>query len=211
MNSDKKNKVGLSRTAAFVNIDRIHPIRMLLYLSMAGMLILFMMLTVAYGQAVHYNDEAGRHIPFPKFFSISTLILFVSSYLITKISKAYRRDNILKLRKILGFVLLSGFAFIGAQLLAWNEIAQSGIFFTSKSSSAFVYLISAIHLLHLTGGLIFLIYLFFKTSHVATDAVRTLIFIRDPFRLLQMQLITIYWHFLGGVWLGVYILFLFRF
>src|SRR5690606_41834966 len=57
----------------------------------------------------------------------------------------------------------------------------------------YLYLITALHILHLAGGIIFLSYLFFKTAHVVTDGIRSLIFIRDPYRSLQLSMLTSYW------------------
>lgn len=54
-------------------------------------------------------------------------------------------------------------------------------------------------------------FLFLRTAHAASDAVRSLIYIRDPYRQMQIDMITIYWHFMDFLWVGLYFFFLFFF
>ncbi|WP_223284553.1 hypothetical protein [Hymenobacter qilianensis] len=51
--------------------------------------------------------------------------------------------------------------------------------------------------------------LFLRTAHAARDGVRTLVFIRNPYRRRQIQMLGFYWHFLDGLWIALFALFLF--
>jgi len=125
------------------------------------------------------------------------------------VPRIYKKDKLKKMARYLGITLLLGVAFIGAQVLGWREISASGFSFTGRVSGTYFYLISALHILHLLGGVIFLSFLFFKTSHVAADSIRSLVFIRDPYRHLQLSMVCRYWHFMDFLWLGLYTVFLF--
>lgn len=206
MDSEKKNKIKARQYAAFSKIEEIHPVRMLLYLSMVGIGVLFVILVIAFARTGGFQAENFR---FPKFFSLSTIILLFSSYTINKIPQIYRRDKLKKMARYLGYTLVLGVLFIGAQFFGWNEIAKSGLSFKGKASGTYLYLISALHVLHLLGGLIFLSFLFLKTLHVSSDGVRSLMFIRDPYRSLQITMLRSYWHFIGFLWLSLYMVFLF--
>ncbi|MBB6610056.1 cytochrome c oxidase subunit 3 [Pontibacter sp. Tf4] len=208
MNSDKKNKVGQKQLSAFRQIERMHPIRMLLYLSMVGIGVLFLILLIAF---VRTGGFGSGLVQFPKFFSVSTVMLLISSYTISRVPGIYKKDKLKKMVRYLGFTLVLGLLFVGAQLLGWREMEAAGITFSGRASGTYLYLISALHILHLVGGLIFLAFLFFKTAHMATDSVRSLIYIRDPYRQLQLTMICSYWHFLDFVWLALYLVFLFMF
>ncbi|CAN5911159.1 cytochrome c oxidase subunit 3 [soil metagenome] len=210
MNSDKKNKIGAGEQSGFSKIDKVHPIKMLLYLSMVGIGVLFIILTIAYANSDSFS-LTGITPTLPKFFSISTVLLLISSYTISRTSYYYKRDRLNKLKKFLGFTLLLGFGFVLAQLAGWNEFATRGVTFTGKASGTYIYLISALHMLHLLGGIIFMAFLFFKTVHASSDAVRSLIFIRDPSRQMQIDMLTSYWHFMDFLWVGLYFFFLFFF
>ncbi|NEM97826.1 cytochrome c oxidase subunit 3 [Pontibacter burrus] len=208
MDSDKKNKVGQKQLSAFRQIERMHPIRMLLFLSMFGIGILFLVLLIAFVRTGGFGPELEQ---LPKFFSVSTVLLLFSSYTISRVPGIYKRDKLKKMTRYLGATLGLGLFFIAAQLMGWRELSAAGITFNSKAAGTYLYLISALHILHLVGGIIFLSFLFIKTAHMATDSVRTLIFIRDPYRRLQLAMMCSYWHFLDFMWLGLYLIFLFMF
>jgi cytochrome c oxidase subunit III len=206
MDPDKKNKVDARERSAFSRIEHMHPIRMLLYLSMTGIGVLFFILVIAFVRTGGFDYE---NFKLPRFFSISTVLLLFSSYAISRIPGIYKKDKLNKMTRYLGITLGLGVAFIGAQLIGWREMAATDIHFTGKTSGTYLYLITALHMLHLLGGLIFLAFLFFKTAHVAADSVRSLIYIRDPYRRLQLKMLSSYWHFMDFLWLGLYLVFLF--
>jgi len=206
MDSDKKKKVDARQLSAFGGIEKMHPIRMLLYLSMIGIGILFFILVVAFARTDGFQQA---NFELPKFFSVSTILLLFSSYAISHVPRLYKRDKLNKMTRYLGVTLGLGILFVVAQLIGWNEMAKAGVYFTGKASGTYLYLISALHVLHLLGGIIFLSFLFFKTAHVAADGVRSLIFIRDPYRHLQLAMLSGYWHFMDFLWLGLYLVFLF--
>ncbi|WP_237151192.1 cytochrome c oxidase subunit 3 [Pontibacter actiniarum] len=183
-----------------------HPIRMLLYLSMIGIGVLFFILTVAFARTGGFPGEAFE---LPKFFSVSTILLLFSSYTISRVPRLYKQEKLKKMARYLGITLALGLLFIGTQLIGWNEMSRTGVHFSGKASGTYLYLISALHMLHLAGGVIFLSFMVFKTMYVNSDGVRSLIFIRDPFRHLQLSMLNSYWHFMDFLWLGLYLVFLF--
>lgn len=206
MNQDKKNQVNHKQRSGFKRIDRMHPIRMLLYLSMVGIGVLFFVLVVAFARTGGFPQA---QFELPKFFSVSTVILLFSSYTISRVPRLYKQEKLKKMARYLGITLALGLLFIGAQFIGWNEMSRSGVYFSGKSSGTYLYLISALHILHLAGGIIFLSFMVFKTMYVNSDAVRSLVFIRDPFRRLQLTMLRSYWHFLDFLWLGLYLVLLF--
>lgn len=206
MNQDRKNKVDARQGAGFGKIEHMHPIRMLLYLSMVGIGVLFFVLIIAFVRTGGFGSE---QFSLPKFFSISTILLLFSSYTIGKVPRSYKKDKLRKMTRFLAYTFLLGVAFIGAQILGWRELTMEGAYFAGKASGSYLYLMTALHLLHLLGGMIFLAFLLIKTAHMANNGVRSLIFIRDPYRRLQIAMICTYWHFLGALWLSLYLVILF--
>ena len=206
MDSDKKKQINTTQSSAFRRIEKMHPIRMLLYLSMIGIGVLFFILTVAFARTGGFH---GEEFHLPKFFSVSAILLLFSSYAMSKVPGLYKREKLKKMVRYLAFTLTFGILFIGAQLIGWNEMSNTGVHFSGKASGTYLYLISALHILHLLGGIIFLSFMLFKTIYVASDGVRSLIFIRDPFRRLQLSMLNSYWHFMDFLWLGLYFVFLF--
>ena len=206
MNQDRKNKVDARQGSAFGKIEHMHPIHMLLYLSMIGIGVLFFVLVVAFIRTGGFERE---HYMLPRFFSVSTILLLFSSYTLSKVPRIYKKDKLNKMTRYLAITFGLSIAFVGTQLLGWRELSMSGAHFTGKASGTYLYLISALHLLHLLVGMIFLAFLLFKTAHMASDGVRSLIFIRDPYRRLQLSMLCSYWHFMGLLWLVLYLVILF--
>src|SRR6202167_987907 len=58
----------------------------------------------------------------------------------------------------LGLTVLLGFGFLVGQGLAWGELKAVGFFGDTNPNTAFVYLLTAAHAVHLTGGLIALVW-----------------------------------------------------
>ena len=212
MNSDKehKDKVGANRPAsAFQRMERMPPLLMMLYLGLVGIGVLFLFLVLAYAHT-HYNAQLPVGLkPFPKFFSISTIVLLISSYVLGQAPRLYRTDDVANLVRCLGATLLLGCIFSGLQVLGWRELMQQGVFFEGQASGTYVYLISALHVVHLLGGMLFLLALLLRTMHASRDAVRTLVFIRNPYRRLQLRVLSIYWHFIDVLWVALFLVFVF--
>ena len=185
-----------------------HPFLMMLYLSMMGIGILFLMLTIAYVQS-NSLDTDNTKFAFPRFFNISTILLLISGYTISKTNRYYKKDNLIKLKKYLLYTILLGVGFVLSQLGGWYEISGQGISFRGLATGTYIYLISALHAVHLIGGFIFLSFLFFKTQQAANDPIRTLLYIRNPFVRQQIRMLGIYWHFMDALWVFLYLVFLF--
>jgi cytochrome c oxidase subunit 3 len=217
MNSDKerKDKVGANRPpSAFQRMERVPPMLMMLYLAMTGIGVLFLFLVVAYAQTRYMADlPRGLH-PFPKFFSISTIVLLISSYTLAQAPRIYRADDVVNLTRCLGATLLLGCIFAGLQVLGWRELTAQGVTFQgienhTFATGSYIYLISALHVAHLLGGMLFLLALLLRTLHASRDAVRSLVFIRNPYRRLQLRLLSYFWHFIDALWVVLFIVFVF--
>ena len=86
--------------------------------------------------------------------------------------------------------LVLGALFLTGQVMAWRALAARGVFLPSTPHAAFFYLLSAVHALHVIGGLAAL-----------TWAVRRLV--RHPLVPLAQASLTqvaVFWHFVGGLW-----------
>ncbi|WP_375416192.1 heme-copper oxidase subunit III [uncultured Hymenobacter sp.] len=212
MNSDqdRQKQVGTPPpTSAFARMERMPPLLMLLYLSMFGITVLFGVLLAAYAHTRVQNGlPTGLH-PFPRPFSLSTIVLLVSSYTISQALRLYRQDDLAALARCLGATLLLGCVFAGLQLLGWRELLQQGVLFDGAASGTYVYLISALHVAHLLGGMLFLLALLLRTIHTGRDAIRTLVFIRNPYYRRQIAMLGTYWHFIDVLWVVLFGMFLF--
>lgn len=86
------------------------------------------------------------------------------------------------------------FLFLLGQLAAWQQVQEAGYFLQGNPATAFFYLLTAVHALHLLGGLYVWARSLYRVSTGAdADAVR-----------LGIELCTIYWHFLLLVWVVLF-------
>jgi len=129
----------------------------------------------------------------PKLLWFDTGVLVLSSIALQWAYFAARRDDMDGV--IIG--LLAGGAsavmFLIGQLLAWHQLREAGYFVASNPANSFFYLITAVHGLHLAGGLVALGRTIAKVWH-GVEMVQLR---------LSVELCAIYWHFLLLVWLVV--------
>jgi cytochrome c oxidase subunit III len=91
--------------------------------------------------------------------------------------------------------ILLGFLFLAGQILAWRNLAHQGITLASAPSSSFFYLLTAMHGLHLLGGLAGLLYVVYRVRRSTTErAVR------------GFKAASLYWHFMTVLWLYLFAL-----
>jgi cytochrome c oxidase subunit 3 len=84
--------------------------------------------------------------------------------------------------------------FLGGQLLAWQRLNASGHYITGNPANSFFYLLTAVHGLHILGGM----YVWARSTvrvwtGASADSVR-----------LSIELCTVYWHYLLLVWLVLF-------
>ncbi|MBF9238813.1 cytochrome c oxidase subunit III [Hymenobacter sp. BT683] len=215
MNSEHEhqNQVGARRRASpFNRIGGLPPITVALYLALLGITVMFVVLVAAYvATRLRSGLPTGLHA-LPRYFSLSTIVLVLSSFVISQAPRLYAEDDLGTLARCLGATLFLGCVFAGLQVLGWRELMANGVPFqgaSSNSSGQFVYLISALHVAHLLGGMLFLLTLLLRVVHANRDAVRTLVFIRNPYQRRHLTLLGTYWHFVDVLWVALFAIFLF--
>jgi cytochrome c oxidase subunit 3 len=149
---------------------------------------LFSLLIMAYGSRMEFED--WRPAPQLGLLWMNTAMLVLSSVAMQWARIAARRGEI----DGVGIGLIAGgafaAAFLGGQLLAWRQLNAMGAFDITNPAIGFFYLITALHGLHLLGGLV----AWGRTSIKLWRGVG-LAHLR-----LSVELCTVYWHFLLLVW-----------
>jgi cytochrome c oxidase subunit III len=165
------------------------PAKIGLGIFLAGAGSLFALLMSAYSMRIGMAD--WRALPLPGLLWINTGVLVVSSVALHWAYMAARRND---LEGVIAGLLTggaSGVIFLIGQLLVWQQLNVAGYFLASNPANAFFYLITAVHGLHLVGGLVALGR---TTAKVWRDT--RMVEVR-----LSVELCAIYWHFLLLVWL----------
>jgi cytochrome c oxidase subunit III len=159
---------------------------------LAVVTVLFSLLIAAYGVRMAFED--WRPVPEQWLLWVNTGFLVASS-LAFHSAWTGMCDGALD-RARLGLLLAGGFAvaFLVGQLLAWRQLNAMRVFDITNPAIAFFYLITALHALHLLGGL------------VAWGMTTTLVWRgAEPGRAMRrVRLCATYWHYLLGVWLVLF-------
>ena len=171
--------------------------RVALYVLMAVIGVLFSLFSVAYIGRMAYGD--WRTLPEPTLLWLNTAIIMLSSISFHQATKNAKENQIKRSRE---YLLLSGvltFGFIVGQLFVWRELVSFGYFASTNPSYAFFYLLTALHILHLAGGLIAWTVVTIKSFIPQKET--------SDFAL-KVNLCAVYWHFLLIVWALLFIMLL---
>ncbi len=173
----------------------INPLLFLLWVGMAGIVMLFGALTSAY----IVRESAGNWLEFqlPNLFLWNTAVILASSMALQLSFTGFksRKEQMYKAGLVLSFLL--GIVFLALQYMAWKDLFNRGIALTGNPSGSFVYVMTGIHALHLVSGLMALgvaIYHAFKLPYEITQK-----------RVDRFKLVIYYWHFLAGLWIYLYL------
>lgn len=206
MKSAKPSKTQNS-SAKEPKIFQLHPHRMYLYGALASMTVLFLTLTIAY--LFSQPNWNWTRVRFPKTFLISTIIIVLSSFSIHKAVQMYKKDNTKQLMNYLGISLGLSVLFVVFQIIGWFELYAKGVYVGGTPDGSYLYVISALHALHVLGGVGVLGYMYVKLRERLKDPVKELLYYTNSDGLMQLEMVATYWHFVDILW--IYLLFFFLF
>jgi cytochrome c oxidase subunit 3 len=174
--------------------NRINPQKFALWLAMASILMMFAAFTSAY----IVKQAAGNWLefPIPTIFFVNTAVIIISSIALQYSFSSFKtgKEQEYKWGLVITFIL--GIAFVGLQIVGWNELFAMGIDLKGNPSGSFLYLITGIHAAHVIGGIAALFIALFHAF--------TLKFKPSEKRKNRFELVIQYWHFIGLLW--VYLL-----
>ena len=191
---------------------KLHPFQVMLYLGMTASGFLFLILTTMYGLQRFSAGNTVLAMEIPRAFILSTLMMLGSSYTMVQARQLFFSDQIKKAVSYLLFTLLLGFAFSATQIIGWVELyAATGQSLYPNVASSYVYVISGIHFFHVLFGLGFLLAILIKNFIKSKDIVAELLLITNPSEKQKMDLLSRYWHYIDGLWLFLFLVFVLTF
>jgi cytochrome c oxidase subunit III len=131
---------------------------------------------------------------------ISTALIIVSSIDYELAKKSLLEGNQAKARKWFLITAILGAVFIASQILAWLNLVNQGYYATGNPYAGLFYILTAIHAVHVIGGIISLVFIVLKTQIVTDNAEELLK--RQWFA----RVVAWYWHFIGIVWIVLFLL-----
>lgn len=173
-----------------------NPKKFALWLFMVSVIMLFGAWTSAY--IVKRGEPGWSSFELPDEFWFSTSVIILSSVTMAWAHISAKKDNIDHAKLALALTTGLGVAFLAGQWMAWQRMVEMNYYFagsSSNSSSSFIYVLSGFHGLHIISGLIFLLIVLVATFRYKVHS-------RN---MLKMEMCSTYWHFLGGLWVYLFV------
>jgi cytochrome c oxidase subunit 3 len=173
-----------------------NPKKFALWLFMVSVIMLFGAWTSAY--LVKRGDAGWSSFELPMQFWLNTAVIMLSSATMIWAKYSARRDHLGNTKLALTITTGLGIVFLAGQWQAWKEMIAMNHYFAgsgSNTSSSFIYVLTGFHGLHIVSGLVFLLL-------VLIAAFRFKVHSRN---MLKLEMCSTYWHFLGALWLYLFV------
>jgi len=163
-------------------------------LALAGIVMFFMALTSSFLVRKGLGDDWVA-FALPRILWVNTLVLLASSLTIQLARKHMRLAQAGGFRRWWSITTVLGVLFLAGQFAAWRQLAAQGVFLVTNPSSSFFYVLTALHGLHLLGGIVALFYVAYRPWQRSRITQAT-----------AADLVSIYWHFMDGLWVFLFAL-----
>ena len=163
-------------------------------LALAGIVMFFMALTSSFLVRKGLGDD-WVSFALPRVLWANTLVLLASSGAIQFARARLRSGDNEGFRRWWAITTALGALFLAGQFAAWRQLAAQGVFLATNPSSSFFYLLTALHGLHLLGGIVGLFYVAYRPWQRSRITQST-----------AADLVSIYWHFMDGLWIFLFAL-----
>jgi cytochrome c oxidase subunit 3 len=169
--------------------------------ALAGVMMMFTALTSAYiVRAGTWNDWRPSGVP--RLLWVSTIVILLSSLAFEVARRALKHGRNVAFKRWLLLTVVLGLGFLASQLMVWRELAAAGVYLASNPHSAFFYVLTGVHGLHLLGGILFLDYLLLRTWRNGGGDEEG----GAGKRRAVVNAAALYWHFMFGVWIYLFLL-----
>ena len=176
--------------------------KMMLLFSLLSITMTFAGLTSAYIVSKARPDWL-KDFELPDYFIISTLIILASSITMWLAKKNVKKKLVSKTSFWIAITFLLSIFFFLSQFLGFQELINKGYYFTGAQSTvttSFLYVLALLHLVHVFAGVIVLIVVFVNNKNK-----------KYKDETLGFELAETFWHFLGFLWLYLFVfLYFFR-
>jgi cytochrome c oxidase subunit 3 len=175
---------------------KIHPYQFYLWGGLGSIVMMFAGLTSAY--IVKKSQANWLEFELPNVFMISTVVILISSFTIQMAAKKFREQNENQYRGFLTLTAILGVVFMILQLQGFMALESNSISLVgprSNSAASFLFVITVLHLIHVLGGIIALVWISFRAFSGKNNMNNDL----------PVKLISNYWHFVDILWVYLFV------
>jgi cytochrome c oxidase subunit 3 len=177
---------------------KIHPNKFTLWVALGSIIMMFAGLTSAY--IVKRNQNGWLSFELPRIFWYSTLVILLSSLTIQMALKAFQEREMARYRLMITVTAALGVLFVTLQVLGFMSFQESGLKMIGRGSSAsysFLLAIGGLHAVHVLGGVVALLVMFFRAFSKKTRS----------YSAVPVEVVATYWHFVDILWIYLFIFF----
>lgn len=173
--------------------NRAQSVSTALWLFMGVATTFFTLFLVAYAMRMDAPDWSAIAMP-PQLW-LSTVLLLAGSAFMQLAGAAAARGSDVRMKAMLLAGGAAAAGFVGSQLWGWQMLIDQRVLVGGNPAASFFYVLTALHGLHVLGGLV--------AWSIAAQALS--LPARDlPAAAWRVQLCSRYWHFLLAVWLALF-------
>ncbi|RKQ49535.1 cytochrome c oxidase subunit 3 [Roseivirga pacifica] len=170
-----------------------HPKKFALWLFIVTVVMIFAAFTSAH--IVRQADGDWLQYDIPQMLWVTSGIILASSITMQWAYMAAKKDKFEQVKLALSITTVLGIVFLFGQFQAWGQLVDQGVFFVGNPAGSFMYVFTGIHGAHLVSGVIYLLYMLVSAFKYKVHSKN----------MLNMEMSTTYWHFLGGLWIYLFI------
>jgi cytochrome c oxidase subunit 3 len=170
-----------------------NPKKFGMWLFIGSVVMLFAALTSAY--IVRQAEGNWLYFELPTIFTISSIVIFLSSITMHGAYLSAKKDNLEMVKVLITITTVLGLVFLILQFEGWKDLVAKQVYLVGNPSGSFIYIITGLHGLHLISAIIFLLIVMISTYRYRVHSKN----------LAQMEMCVTYWHFLGGLWLYLFV------
>ena len=190
---------------------KIHPQKFMMWLAMASISMAFAGLTSGY--MVREAQGNWRYYHLPQVFTWSTVVIFISSITMIMGVKAFKTRQMPRYRTLITVTLVLGLLFGLLQFTGFYQLYHqlqqvringqvlneaTTVRLNGNPSESFLFIIAGLHLAHLLGGIIALLFVFFRAFRTSVKT----------YNATGLEIVASYWHFLDALWIYLFVFFL---
>ncbi|WP_186757488.1 cytochrome c oxidase subunit 3 [Echinicola salinicaeni] len=170
-----------------------HPKKFALWLFIVSVVMIFAALTSAF--IVRQGEGNWLDYSLPEVLWFTSAVILLSSASMHWAYVSAKNDQISNLKVALTITTILGLTFLVGQWYSWEALVERDVYFVGNPAGSFMYVLTGLHAAHLISGVIFLIIVLISSYRykIHSQSMNT------------MEMCATYWHFLGGLWIYLFV------
>ncbi len=175
---------------------KVHPHKFSMWMAIGSIIMMFAGLTSGY--IVRKAQGNWVYFDLPVVFWVSTFVILASSITMVLGIRSFKQRKMPLFRTLITLTLILGVTFTVLQFVGFSQLYDNNIRVDGNPSESFLFIIAGLHLLHIIGGIIALLIVFFRAFRKNVKI----------YNATGLEIAGTYWHFVDVLWIYLFVFFL---